>query len=176
MSLPFDVEDADGLYANLVMLSNDLPEADMLVAAIKPGFQHVTVESGRLWTQVGERAWEMMCATEHPVRVHLVGWGAPGSITLSGNVLDLQTISDFVRYFGDNPPEEILLYGSRVADGLAGDRFCRALASEAGSRVIASRQAVGRNPDGRNYWFDGLGHDLSLCFDADFLESYPHSF
>ncbi|MCR9255852.1 MAG: DUF4347 domain-containing protein [Alphaproteobacteria bacterium] len=174
--MSFKLDDPDSLFANLVLLSNDLDGMEMLTAGLKSGFQHHLVEPDRLNEQVGDLAWALMCATEKPVRVHLVGWGRPGRITLSGNTLDAETAGEFSIFFGSNPPEELVLYGSRVADGVAGDKFCRDLANLCGGRVIASKQRVGRETDGHNYWFEGLQRDISLCFTEELLESYPYSF
>lgn len=176
LGAPFIIDDPDSLFTNLVLVSEVLEDFDTVKAGLKPDFFCDIAQAGGVFNQLGELASTLSASKGKPLRVHLIGKGAPGQLNLSGDVLSQVTVEYMAIQFAEQPPEELLLYGSHISQGETGAKFCQSLSTFTGARVVASRKVVGLDDDGKRYWFDGLGYEPSLCFTDEFLASYGRSF
>ncbi|MGR3742659.1 MAG: DUF4347 domain-containing protein [Pseudooceanicola nanhaiensis] len=118
------------------------------------------------------------------VALHLVGHGAPGRITLGGQVIDAVAIRERAAltqsWAEPLAGGDILIYGCNSGAGDRGQALIHALSEMTGATVHASGSVIGRTPVGPNWDLDissRAGAALPRpVFSADLRASYPANF
>ncbi|WP_420405685.1 DUF4347 domain-containing protein [Nisaea sp.] len=106
--------------------------------------------------------------------LHLVGHGAPGEIGIDDLHLDAESVDHIAAALRTVPLSLVALHGCHTGAEAAGESMTGRLQAALGVPVHASRDFVGRAPDGEIRWtLDGLDTAL-LPFAANAIAVYPH--
>jgi hypothetical protein len=92
--------------------------------------------------------------TDGVSRIHLLGPGDPGRLSIGDALIDTQTVREYFLELSEAPGArqcEIAVWGSNVALGTSGSTFIRTLAECTGAVVAASSKPLG-TVDGNGRW------------------------
>jgi hypothetical protein len=137
----------------IVFISGDLLDLDILLASVPPGARAVVLDPGqnsmRQIAQILNDAGGMDA-------IHIVSHGTPGMLYLGGAMLNCEKLADYASELETirqslNDGADLRLYGCNVAQGNEGQAFIAALADITGADVAASVGLIGAAHLGGNW-------------------------
>jgi len=160
---------------DFVLFSDRVADRDHLVSGLKPGARHMVAPSTDTLRALQAAFADIRTAAgAAPIRLHIVGHGAPGRFELSGTWLSLDDRDGLTRFAAALAPlalDELVLYGCETGRGPQGRALVAWLEARLGCPVRASETVNGRQDDGSTLWFGG--DDRRLAFTHETLRSYP---
>jgi glucose/arabinose dehydrogenase len=139
--------------ANLVFISPDTPDLDIVLAGLEAGHQWILIDPARDGL---EQIGEQLASRRNVASVHLIAHASEGELLLAGQPINSAALD---RYHGQlqgwsqslAPGADILLYGCNLAAGSEGQRFVQRLAEITGADVAASTDRTGDRAQGGDW-------------------------
>ncbi len=151
----------------LVIINSSVPDADVILASLKPGQDVLMLEAG---TDAMAAINEYLDTADTQYdAIHLVTHGADGAFVLNGskisadnfNEADWAAIGSHLNTGGD-----ILLYGCNLAESEAGQQLVDRIALASGADVAASTDTTGLNGNWDLEYNTGLIETASIQVDG----------
>ena len=155
----------------LVAIAPDVEALPMLETGVLPGAKVLVLDPERDGiAQITEAISESQISS-----LHLVGHGAPGSISLGGTVLSLANIEQYRQPLLEWGLSEILIYACNVA---AEPKFLQVLRQLTGANIAASTKKVGNAAKGGSWDLQTLIGEVKslLAFEPQVVRNYPGVF
>jgi subtilisin family serine protease len=155
----------------LVAIAPDVEALPMLETGVLEGAKVLVLDpEGDSIAQITEAIGESQISS-----LHLVGHGAPGSLSLGGTVLSLANIQQYRQPLLEWGVSEILIYGCNVA---AEPEFLQVLHQLTGANIAASAKKVGNAAKGGSWELETLigKVETRLTFEPEVIRNYPGVF
>ncbi|MDY6940637.1 MAG: DUF4347 domain-containing protein [Cyanobacteriota bacterium] len=160
----------------IVFLEATVEEPQHLIAGIRPGTQVVRLDVRRDGIEQISAALE---GRSHLDSIHIVSHGESGRIPLGSAQLSERTLARYTHQFHRwrqalAADAEVLLYGCRIAAGIAGERFIGQLSQLLETKIAASTTSIGNAALGGNWDLDArtAPGEFALAFDSQTLAGY----
>ena len=165
---------------NLVFIDKKVENYGDIVSGIKPGVEPFLLNQQEDGVK---QITQVLSRYDNVESIHIVSHGAPGTLYLGNNQLNLDTLQSYAgelqSWFNsefDDVNPTLVLYGCKVAVGDAGNEFLEKLNKITKATIYASSTPVGNAAKGGNWSLDvcrgKVEKLLSLAFKPHVLESY----